>query len=68
METQAIRQHYHCFVQLAGSWIKQMKEPAFHFACLSWRQGVGLGVGLAPNVTIMRLRDKAKSLRMRKVI
>ncbi len=45
-----------------------MKEPAFHFACLSWRQGVGLGVGLAPNVTIMSLKDKAKSLRMRKVI
>ena len=51
-----------------SSGIKQMKEPAFHFACLSWRQGVGLGVGLASNVTIMSLRDKAKSLRMHKVI
>lgn len=45
-----------------------MKETAIHFTCLSWRQGVGLGVGLASNVTIMSLRDKTKSLRMHKVI
>ncbi|ORT75092.1 hypothetical protein B6S66_22630 [Citrobacter werkmanii] len=37
----------------------------FHFACLSWRQVVGLRVGLASNVTIIRLRDKTKSLRIR---
>lgn len=45
-----------------------MKEPIIHFACLSWRQGVGLGVGLLSNVTIMSLGDKTKSLRMHNVI
>ncbi|MNP01794.1 hypothetical protein D3C76_936220 [compost metagenome] len=29
LEIQAIRQHYHCFVQRAGSWIKQSEDPLF---------------------------------------
>ncbi|HCQ11653.1 MAG TPA: transcriptional regulator [Leclercia adecarboxylata] len=68
MENQAFRQHNHRFVQRAGSWIKQVKVTHFHFACLSWRQCVGLRVGLASNVTTMTLRDKTKSLRMHNVI
>ncbi|PSS53565.1 transcriptional regulator [Enterobacter sp. FS01] len=68
MENQAFRQHNHRFVQRAGSWNKQMKVTRFHFACLSWRQYVGLRVGLAPNVTTIALRDKAISLRMHKAI
>ncbi|HBU92806.1 MAG TPA: transcriptional regulator [Leclercia adecarboxylata] len=64
MENQAFRQHNHRFVQRAGSGSKQVKVTRIHFACLSWRQSVGLRVGLAPNVTTIGLRDKAISLRM----
>ncbi|EAS8451818.1 transcriptional regulator [Salmonella enterica subsp. enterica serovar Typhi] len=63
MDNQALRQLNPGFVQRAGSWIN-----CFHFACLSWRQVVGVGVGLLPNVTIIRLMDKVKNLRIRDLI
>ncbi|ECG8258199.1 transcriptional regulator [Salmonella bongori] len=63
MDNQALRQLNPGFVQRAGSWIKHL-PACFHFACLSWRQVVGVGVGLPPNVTLIRLMDKAKNLRI----